>query len=1439
MPYDIPRPYGYRIQPFKLQDDEALVASMAQQLLKARLAEARAAARGGGGGGRGGSGEPGKGKGEWIMRLDSATGRYKPVWVPGKAAKDREKNLKGLDYNETKDRIEKNPEVAKLLDTLRSPSASNLTKQESLKKLNALRSDPSFSGLDKEAVGAAVSDVVKPYASEVQEEKRKIESSGRLGALATSAKIAGEKFGTWLDELINGDSAPQVIERSKASLERQRALRESDPYLREQDLRSAEEPEMQRGWKERTGGYANAATNFGSDLLSDPGLGLALAGGAVATAGTGGLAAPLVGAALAATGGAMSSDIMLQERLAGDERLTDAERARAYEEGALQEKVIGAGLNVLPAVSPAAIRGIQIGRAAKGLAGAKAQAARASRAAELNRFGAQMKYNVAPASAEAAAVNAGQMAGSNWHYGSLTGQPVDPTEGVGQAAATGVLFGLGTGLGGAVRSARMSRNATPLPAAPQTPASPDGGTPAPADRDAFIQEALAQQEAEAQSKGKGAASSSQGGQTPPPAAPVAPQAPTPPAAPVSPAASQAPAPSAAPVAPQASTPAPSAVPTASQFAPRSAPNLTPEQMAKVPELQELSRYVSKARSKVWDKDPELAAARAMASGSTGDAVNVAGDWANARYAELLVRDEAKIRSSNGVKAYLKKRDAEQKAAIQRQAEVQEAMPSATRSYDRDSGVRSTPSDWNIEPVSLEDMQRRVAAERALANQRFYNRDSGVRSTPSNWDIETVTLEDMQRRVAAERKAKAAASASQQAASAPAPAPAVQPAPVRVPQGTANATLQATGIQPTANDLVNEVVKTFRGTAPKTTSWAAKASASAKGRKSASFDYKQLNTTLSDKELGFISTAGKKKDEAMDSLMPADLATQTGADEVLRILDQALDAQARGDSSKKLKNFIEGATRTLKYLQEIRNITPRREVPNAAGQPAAETAAPVQQPARVGEEGANSENSGADSGVAPDTGVPAEAPAGGAAPAVRVRRAKDKGVGDGRRAGGSTPAAPHSEGGPRTEGTGREPGGEGTVGKSSPEQPAAVVPKPSEGAGRTEPPAVAGDGSPAARGGAEEALTVLTADYLRRRGVETGTADLVNTAENRAKAIADLAGLADFIDDSPALARQRLEDLHRNFGLGKRRFLENMIRMTDDPHLQDSLKKVLTLFRPGEDEIPVPRVNVSERLNTFLSQPLERQRAVYDVLSSLTDMSAKEFQQTFGKEGENLVAGLQKAGFATPEDLAALYDAVHQQRVIDSQREAMMRRLTGRDEAPEVEVPAVREEEVSDPLAQLADGIEAAQTRMAELFKAAGARAQEARAEYVASLPTPERMSTLLNKIPGMRQFETGSDKWIEAAVPNVNTLVSLIRKRLSVERGDARWAQADADFQRMEKAGFTVDFFQSLVPGVDLFNTRAKAYEITANDLRNAYDPEGALRESIAAQKEGLPVCPS
>ena len=131
----------------------------------------------------------------------------------------------------------------------------------------------------------------------------------------------------------------------------------------------------------------------------------------------------------------------------------------------------------------------------------------------------------------------------------------------------------------------------------------------------------------------------------------------------------------------------------------------------------------------------------------------------------------------------------------------------------------------------------------------------------------------------------------------------------------------------------------------------------------------------------------------------------------------------------------------------------------------------------------------------------------------------------------------------------------------------------------------------------------------------------------------------------------------------------------------------------------------------------------------------------------------------------------------------------------------------------------------------------ARREYESLLPTPERMSLMLNKFPDVKKLGTGSPEWFEASAPKVNRMISLMRGYATVERGDPRWAQADADLARMASAGFTKDFFDSLVPGEDLFNLKKAAYEVTADDLRAAYDPEGTLREGIAALKEGLDVC--
>ena len=385
---------------------------------------------------------------------------------------------------------------------------------------------------------------------------------------------------------------------------------------------------------------------------------------------------------------------------------------------------------------------------------------------------------------------------------------------------------------------------------------------------------------------------------------------------------------------------------------------------------------------------------------------------------------------------------------------------------------------------------------------------------------------------------------------------------------------------------------------------------------------------------------------------------------------------------------------------------------------------------------------------------------------------------------------------------------------------------------------------------------------------------------RARAFGRIAKLAADARRYPDLARRDLEYVYRVTGTGSRSDIESAIGSASNPYVRKTLREALTLFHPGEDAPLPPPVQVSERLSKFLALPLERQFAVYDELSKITTTKDKA-------GNKSLVTMLHEAGLDSVEALNALREAARRQWISDSHADAKARpdmeakavddvRMRPLDLGPEGEDAVVRPvseiaaEEVqavfdrraeSHPMSLLEDGIEAATSRFKDYFDATRLESyknnlralrpdlpdeyfkdlsiEAARRDYEASLPTPERMALLLNRFPDLRKLDTGSDKWIDASVPKVNAMVSRFRDASSIERGDPRWSQADADLRRMEANGFTVDFFQSLVPGVDLFNTKAKAYEITANDLRNAYDPEGALRESIAAQKEGLPVCPS
>lgn len=497
MPYDIPRPSGYRIQPFKLQDDEALVATMAQQLLKARLMEARAAAGGGRGGGGGGKGREKKEKGEWVMKYNPETKRYDKVWVAGGTGEERKINMKGEDYNKTADWVDSNPEAQRLLGVLRNGNASNKAKQQALSEFRSLKGADALSGMSPEAVDEVIERQAKPYKEQVEAEKKEIAGAGK--GFLSSIEIGLDRLGTFFSSI--GDDAETTLAKRRASLERQQAIREADPYLREQSRREAEGESL---W-ERSDGASGVAANVAGALLGDPSA-VPIAVGAGLGAAIGGPVGAGVGASIAGAGGAASGDTYLGERLAMDDRLSEAEKEQAYEEGKMSEMGINAAVNAIPFGGAAITRAGRTALAAAGrgalgkeaaegaaafarggawrtaadtasyaerfggLAGEAAEQAVANAAmrpiaADLVRLSERgvmggIKYNAVPEAAMASGLNAGAMLESNVHYNELTGQNDSITQNVPEAAAMGLLFGIPAGIGGAIRSRRMAAELT-------------------------------------------------------------------------------------------------------------------------------------------------------------------------------------------------------------------------------------------------------------------------------------------------------------------------------------------------------------------------------------------------------------------------------------------------------------------------------------------------------------------------------------------------------------------------------------------------------------------------------------------------------------------------------------------------------------------------------------------------------------------------------------------------------------------------------------------------------------------------------------------------------------------------------------------------------------------------------------------------------------------
>lgn len=331
---------------------------------------------------------------------------------------------------------------------------------------------------------------------------------------------------------------------------------------------------------------------------------------------------------------------------------------------------------------------------------------------------------------------------------------------------------------------------------------------------------------------------------------------------------------------------------------------------------------------------------------------------------------------------------------------------------------------------------------------------------------------------------------------------------------------------------------------------------------------------------------------------------------------------------------------------------------------------------------------------------------------------------------------------------------------------------------------------------------------------------VPAEELRGRALGEASKIAGIRDAD--LARTRLELLHRASGQLTRKAVEDAIRSASNPEVRRFWEEsVLPLFHPGEDAPLPPPIHVSDRLSDFLALPEARHDAAYDALAELTKLSSEKFEALYGEHGAGLLERLRADGLGSEDALAALADVVRAQRVRD-------------EYAEEFALGRTRDSKNPSPLALLENGIESARTRMKELLKQERNEKHKEYLNWLSSLPTPERMSTLFNRYSEVRQFEPGSPKWNEASAEFANSVVGVYRAYNDSHKGRPNFAKLENTAEAFNNAGYSLDFFESIRPDINLLETD---YKFTAEDIRLAYDPEAAIREGLAQQAEGLNAC--
>lgn len=429
-----------------LADVTKIVLAQDQQALneaKFGLQQAKFASGGGAGGPRVG----GKG-GAWTAVADPTSPEgYRFVWVPGSTEKERSRNQGVMESAAYSSLLQNDKNVQ---GKLAGMSGKSIDYQA--KVLDDIRKNdiPRLVGTDDQKALKAIEESLKPYTQRVKEGRKAIDSTGFWETVWDAARMGGNKLVTGISQMgEDAETKRKLNAELQADLEN---IRRENPYLQEQLLREQEG----QGFWQRSDGVGGLVTNAGVELASDPTAPVAMGAAAAATALTGGAAIPAIAAGLAGAGvGAGIEGSEYVSRIEQDPNLSEAEKARAIEEGFAGAATTGAAFGGLT---------IPVGRIAGAAArpflrgGAKAAAKTAEDAvvdAALRRsqegLAKRLAKSIGESAAEASIINAGDVVAQNALYNSVTGQNNDVTEGVPEALAASIAAGVPFGILGARR----------------------------------------------------------------------------------------------------------------------------------------------------------------------------------------------------------------------------------------------------------------------------------------------------------------------------------------------------------------------------------------------------------------------------------------------------------------------------------------------------------------------------------------------------------------------------------------------------------------------------------------------------------------------------------------------------------------------------------------------------------------------------------------------------------------------------------------------------------------------------------------------------------------------------------------------------------------------------------------------------------------------------